>query len=60
MTTEKIKRIGKSIALFSLGAAATGHMQNWLLALLATIAFGLVMTYDFADWDEKNKPVEED
>lgn len=59
MTTKKIKRTGKSIALFSLGAAATGHMQNWLLAVLATIAFGLVMAYDFADWDEKNKPAKE-
>ncbi|WP_159723143.1 hypothetical protein [Enterococcus sp. CSURQ0835] len=53
MTTEKIKRTSKSIALFSLGAAATGHMPNWLLAALATITFGLAMAYDFADWDEK-------
>ena len=59
MTTEKIKRTGKSIALFALGATATGHMPNWLLAVLATIAFGLAMAYDFADWDEKNKPAKE-
>lgn len=59
MKTEKIKQTGKSIALFSLGAAATGHMPNWLLVALATIAFGLVMTYDFVDFDEKNKPAKE-
>ena len=53
-----LRRTGAMLFAFGIGAAITGNVPEWLKAAYVTAVFGLVLIYDFAEYDTK-KPTEE-
>lgn len=52
-----LRRTGAMLFTFGIGAAVTGNVPDWLKAAYVTAVFGLVLIYDFAEYDTK-KPTE--
>ncbi|MDT2554754.1 hypothetical protein P7D63_08690 [Enterococcus raffinosus] len=54
-----LRRTGAMLFALGIGAAITGNVPEWLKAAYVTAVFGLVLIYDFAEYEVKKTTEEE-